>query len=160
MVTTGALIGGTAIAGGVALGSGLLNFFGNKSANDRNALLSEANLQFQRENFEYQKALQKQIFEREDTAYQRAVADAQQVGINPMALAGSGGAQAGEAISTTAPQNNMQYKSNMEGVDLGNAITSGLSVLEGLNQVYTGVQTRDLYCMLFCGAVVEIASPA
>ena len=143
ITTSGALIAG-GIAGASALGGSLLNYFGNKNANSDNLKIAKQNLAFQRDNLEYQKALQQQIFEREDTAYQRAVADAQNVGINPMALAGSGGASAGQAIDTSAPNNSMQFKSNTEGVDFSNAITAGLSAMEGLNQVMTGQQTRDL----------------
>lgn len=46
--------------------------------------------------------LQQQIFEREDSAIQRRVADAQQAGINPIAALGEAGAGAGQVV--TAPQ--------------------------------------------------------
>ena len=46
--------------------------------------------------------LQQQIFEREDSAIQRRVADAQQAGINPIAALGEAGAGAGQIVS--APQ--------------------------------------------------------
>lgn len=57
----------------------------------------------QSRNYEYQKQLQKQIFEREDNALQRRVADAEKAGYNKFAVLGQG-AGAGSVVSTTAPQ--------------------------------------------------------
>lgn len=57
----------------------------------------------QSKNYEYQKQLQKQIFEREDNALQRRVADAEKAGYNKFAVLGQG-AGAGSVVSTTAPQ--------------------------------------------------------
>lgn len=59
---------------------------------------NNANLDFQRENFDYQKALQQQIFEREDNAYQRTVNDMRAAGLNPVSMQGTNGV--GEAVST------------------------------------------------------------
>lgn len=53
---------------------------------------------------DYNRALQQQIFDREDTAYQRAVADAQMAGLSPVVAAGSGGAGTGTVVS--APNKN------------------------------------------------------
>lgn len=49
---------------------------------------------------DYNRALQQQIFDREDTAYQRAVADAQMAGLSPVVAAGSGGAGTGTVVSS------------------------------------------------------------
>lgn len=70
---------------------GLWNDFTGKTNN-------QMNLDFQRENLDYQKAIQQQIFEREDTAYQRTVNDMRASGLNPLSMNGTNGA--GEAIAT------------------------------------------------------------
>lgn len=53
-------------------------------------------------NFDYQKALQERIFDREDTSYQRTVNDMRQAGLNPLAMNGTNGN--GEAIATSPLQ--------------------------------------------------------
>lgn len=85
----------------------------------KNSETAENNLDWQKEaftqnqknwetNFDYQKALQERIFDREDTSYQRTVNDMRQAGLNPLTMNGTNGS--GEAISTSpiqqeAPQN-------------------------------------------------------
>lgn len=80
--------------------------------NDVNSAIAQQNLQFQRENLDYQKALQQQIFQREDSSYQRTVNDMRQAGISPLAMNGTNGA--GEAISTTALNNDYKDSSYMK----------------------------------------------
>lgn len=81
-----------------------------KSTNKLNKEIADNNLAFQQENLEYQKALQQQIFNREDTAYQRKVNDLISAGLNPALAASGAGSGAGSIVSTSAPQSNMQYK--------------------------------------------------
>ena len=73
------------------------------AVNETNRGIAEQNLSFQRENLDYQKALQQQIFEREDTAYQRTAADMAKAGLNPLSMNGTNGA--GEVVSTSALNN-------------------------------------------------------
>ena len=77
--------------------------FKNGNVNDVNKEIADQNLQFQRENLDYQKAIQQQIFEREDTAYARTVSDMRSAGLNPLSMNGTNGA--GEVVATNALNN-------------------------------------------------------
>lgn len=73
------------------------------------------NREFEEQNLDYQKALQQQVFEREDTAVQRRMNDLIKSGLNPNLAAGSA-AGTGSVVGTSAPQ---QQRS---GIDVGQAI--------------------------------------
>lgn len=68
------------------------------------------NLSNEERQFEYAKDLQQQIFKREDSAYQRKVADLEAAGLNK-ALAYGGGSSSGGIVTTKAPQ--MNYKADV-----------------------------------------------
>lgn len=65
--------------------------------------IAEKNYKLQKKQFAYQKDLQQTMFEREDTAQQRAAADLEAAGLSKTLAAGSG-ASAGPVVSTQAPQ--------------------------------------------------------
>lgn len=113
-------------------------FTGQMSAEKQN----EENLQFQREKLEYEKQLQQQIFEREDTAYQRSAQDAQAVGINPMAMTGLNGS--GEAVPTTLQQSNVDYSQFGMAQNLPNLLSMASGVASAVNEYKTGNSQRDL----------------
>lgn len=69
---------------------------------------AEKNYNLQKENYDYQKSIQQQIFEREDTAVQRRMADLEAAGLNKNLAAGSA-ANSGSVVSTTAPQKDSSW---------------------------------------------------
>ena len=112
----------SALASSPAVGSTISGLFGLKQqdkanqavsdANSTNMAIANQNLAFQRENLDYQKALQQKIFDREDTSYQRTVQDMRASGLSPLVMNGTNGA--GEAIATTAMNNDYKDSSFMK----------------------------------------------
>lgn len=90
--------------------SGAMNLASTYATNAANNRVASQNLAFQKENLEYQKDLQQQIFEREDTAYQRKVNDLIAAGINPAVAATGSGSNAGSVVNTQALHNDMRYQ--------------------------------------------------
>ena len=62
---------------------------------------NEMNYGMFKENLDYQKALNEQIMQREDTSYQRTVADMRKAGLNPLTMSGLNGS--GGNVSNVAP---------------------------------------------------------
>lgn len=103
-----------AIGGLAQAGASILN---TRETNKTNKNIAEQNLGFQRENLDYQKALQQTIFEREDTAHQREIEDLKRAGINPLATAGGNGANAGSVVPLTELNNSYQAQTaDMSGI--------------------------------------------
>lgn len=123
------------IAGGAAIAGGLIGAGSAKRNQDRansiNREYAEKNYQLQARELEYQHALQQQIFDREDTAYQRTVADMRKAGMSPLAMSGTN--NAGEAISTTAPQYNYEHRADTTTPQiLGSLIPQAISSISNI----------------------------
>lgn len=93
---------GAAIGAAASLASNAVNYFSQKKANKENAA-------FAQEQFDYQKQLNALTMERQDSAFQRAVEDAQKAGLSPLVAAGapaqSGGVSSSQlSLGQVAPQ--------------------------------------------------------
>lgn len=82
---------------------GMLSGIGALMNAETGARASMFNTNMSRENFEWQKALQLNLMQREDTAVQRRVADLKAAGLSPVLAAGSA-AGSGPIVQTEAPR--------------------------------------------------------
>lgn len=102
--------------------------------------MNEDNLIYLFGNLSYDKDLQKQIFNREDTALQRRMADAAQAGLNPNLVVGQG-ASAGQAISTSAPSNDTKSgQGNPNG-----ALDAVAALVSGYGSILNAQMTKAQY---------------
>lgn len=107
--------------------SSLADMRNTDKTNQMNKDIANQNLAFQRENLDYQKALQQQIFEREDTAYQRTVEDMRAAGLSPLSMSGTN--QAGQAIQTQALNNSFQAERSHAGENFGQSLYEAANFL-------------------------------
>lgn len=127
-----------------------------RETNMTNYGIAMENLYYQRELQEYNKALQQQIFDREDTAYERTKKDMLNAGLNPLTMQGTNGA--GEVIAQQPLNNQFQaqqpaamqafqaQKANltMSPIQAIGSIASGVSSVASIaDSLMTGQLTRD-----------------
>lgn len=118
-----AIAAGTVAAGALQSGGGIIgSILGRKTAKE--------NLALQREQFDYQRNLQQQMFEREDNQWQRAYQDALAAGMNPAAL--SSGNEAGEVVPTEVPQEDASWTKQ-----LGQGLSDLSRMVPNMNQMYS-----------------------
>lgn len=74
----------------------------------------QRNYQFSKDVFDYNKALQQEIFNREDTAYERKRRDLERAGLNPNLAAGGSGSAAGQVVGMSNQAGDHQlYKADL-----------------------------------------------
>lgn len=120
LTLAGAALGAGAISGASSLAGSLINAYtSNKWASK--------NLAFQKNQFQYQKYLNELQMSREDTAFQRAVADARAAGLSPLAV--SSGAVTGD-LSSTAFSGVGNNAGQIDTGSISNALNSALGVYQ------------------------------
>ena len=112
--------GALAPAAGSIVGS-VLGYKSNQEANSINRNVALYNAYMQNQQFDYARALQRTIFEREDNAISRQVADLERNGLNKQLIAG-GGADAGSVVSTSAPSFDYQHRPYQPSIEFGNGL--------------------------------------
>lgn len=112
-----------------------------RETNQLNKEIADQNLAFQRENLDYQKALQEKIFEREDSAYQRTASDMRAAGLNPLVMNGTNGA--GEAISINPLHNDMNYQAPQHAFSSGSPLEALSSILD-FGSKLEGIKSQKL----------------
>lgn len=123
----------------------------NNHTNDANLQIAretnEANKAINQANIDYQNAYNQQIFEREDTAFQRMAKDASAVGINPLAISQgspSGGTASAPQASIPMQGATMQdYRRDPFRVSLPD-VSSLANITSEINTLMTGIAQRDI----------------
>lgn len=116
---------GAGAAGAVAqpvmsvIGS-VLGYKSNQEANSINRNVALYNAYMQNQQFDYARALQNTIFEREDNAISRQVADLERNGLNKQLI--SGGSDAGSVVSTSAPSVDYEHRPYYPSIEFGNGL--------------------------------------
>lgn len=98
----------------------VLGYKSNQEANSINRNVALYNAYMQNQQYDYSRALQKTIFEREDNAISRQVADLERNGLNKQLI--SGGAGAGSVVSTSAPSVDYEHKPYNPSIEFGNGL--------------------------------------
>lgn len=120
------------VAGTLGLAGGLFSAGVGAAAQNQT---NKANKELANTNLEYQREYNQQIFDREDTAVQRASADLQAAGLSKTLAAGLG---AGSGGSASAPMLDMEYTSPLD--KAAQITTNGLS---SANAIFSMLQSHQ-----------------
>lgn len=137
------ILGAAAIGAATSIFGSIVGNTLNKRSQNQNYALSREALEAQKaqqqwaneqyiESRDYDRAMQQQIFQREDTAIQRAVNDATEAGFSPLAALGMP-AGAGQVISGNSAPSNMVQNNQFATADMssiGRDMTAAMSMVQ------------------------------
>lgn len=133
------------VFGGIAgLGLGIADAVNQRKMNEWQKGFAEKQFNQQQENwqtaFDYQKDLNKQVFDREDTAVQRRVKDLEAAGMSKWLAAGQG---ASSTPVSTSNGNVGGQSANLQGLDLKGSIMTGINVAQQVQGISNAMADKD-----------------
>lgn len=124
--------------------AGITGLWGDISGANQQYNMAMQNLQFSRENFEWQKDTQNRIFKREDNAIKRRVRDLKRSGLSPVLAAGSG-ANAGAVVKTDAPKADVVRGPNLtEAAGMANNVMNLMKQKADISTTYAQKNLIDM----------------
>lgn len=150
------------MSGAAALGAfssawgNIVDLYRTLMTNQTNMQMNRENIDFQRDwnqqmyglynnEFEYNKALQQQLFEREDTAISRQAADMARIGLNPLSQQ-MNGLGAGQAVGLPNPVNGKAPQNTFSadyGINYHSIVAGALEAENAAQQIDTAGVQRD-----------------